>query len=51
MYIDFIIGGLAIAFVVGVFTKSVIDKKKGKTSCCCDCTKCMHQCKAKEKDN
>lgn len=31
---------LAAAFVVGVITRSVLRKKKGKSGCGCDCGSC-----------
>jgi hypothetical protein len=34
--------------VIGVIAKSIIDKKKGKSPCGCDCSKCTCGCSAKE---
>ncbi len=39
-------------FVIGVITASIINKKKGKTSCgcgCTDCSACKSNCKTKNK--
>lgn len=35
---------LCALIVIGVIVKSVIDKKKGKSSCGCDCSKCSCGC-------
>lgn len=48
-------GFLEIAVIVscclivgGVIVKSIFDKKKGKTSCGCDCSKCSCGCNSKK---
>ena len=48
MWVNILIGIGAALIVVGVIVKMIIDKKKGKTSCCGDCTKCS--CCPSEKD-
>ncbi len=39
-----------VLIVGGVIIKSIIDKKKGKCSCGCDCSKCSHNCSSKKED-
>ncbi|MBE5754815.1 MAG: FeoB-associated Cys-rich membrane protein [Clostridiales bacterium] len=34
----------AVLIVGGVIVKSIIDRKKGKTSCGCDCSNCSGSC-------
>lgn len=48
--IGIIVAVLAVGFVGFVIVKSIIDKKNGK-SCCCDCSKCIGNCKSKKNDN
>ena len=40
-----------VLIVFGVIIKSIVDKKKGKTSCGCDCSKCSgcSSCKVEPK--
>ena len=38
---------LSVLIVVGVIVKSVIDKKRGKSPCGCDCSKCSCGCSSK----
>ncbi len=38
-----------VLIVGGVIAKTIIDKKKGKSSCGCDCSKCTCGCGSKEK--
>ncbi|MBQ7235682.1 MAG: FeoB-associated Cys-rich membrane protein [Clostridia bacterium] len=38
--IEIIVIIACVVIVAGVIVKSIIDKKKGKTSCGCDCSKC-----------
>ena len=36
-----------VLIVGGVIAMSIINKKKGKTSCGCDCSKCSSNCACK----
>ncbi len=38
--IEIIVIIACVVIVAGVIAKSIINKKKGKTSCGCDCSKC-----------
>ncbi len=38
--VDIIIVIACVALVVGVVVTSIVNRKKGKTSCGCDCSKC-----------
>ena len=51
--IEIIVIICAVLIVGGVIVKSIIDKKNGKTSCGCDCSKCSGSCscRAKPKDD
>lgn len=43
-FIEIIVIIACILIVGGVIIKSIIDKKKGKTSCGCDCSSCSRNC-------
>lgn len=51
--IEIIVIIACVLIVVGVIIKTIINKKKGKTSCGCDCSKCSScsACKKKEEKN
>jgi len=42
--IEIIVIIAAVLIVGGVIVKSIIDRKKGKTSCGCDCSNCSGSC-------
>ena len=46
--IEIIVIALSVLIVGGVIVKSIIDKKNGKSSCGCDCSKCSSCCKNKD---
>ena len=50
--IEIIVIIACVLIVGGVIFKAVYDKKKGKTSCGCDCSKCYgcSACKESQKD-
>ncbi|MBQ2714045.1 MAG: FeoB-associated Cys-rich membrane protein [Clostridia bacterium] len=47
-FIDIVIIILAVGTLVGVVAWSIRNKKKGKTSCGCDCSKCSGCSSCKE---
>lgn len=52
--IDYIIIIGCVAFVIGVIIMSINNKKKGKTSCGCDCAHCsgcINKIKTEEQTN
>lgn len=48
--IDIIIIALCVVFSIFVIIKSIINKKKGKTSCGCNCSNCQ-SCALKRKND
>ncbi len=46
--IEIIVIVLSAIIVVGVIIMSIINKKKGKTSCGCDCGHCQKTCAKRE---
>ena len=50
--IEIIVIIACVLIVGGVIAKVIIDKKKGKTSCGCDCSCCSNcsSCKVKKED-
>ncbi len=49
--IEIIVIITSVLIVGGVFLCSIINKKKGKTSCGCDCLSCSSCCNCKTKNN
>jgi len=49
--IEIIVIIACVLIVGGVIVKSIINKKKGKTSCGCDCSNCSGCSKCKTKDH
>lgn len=45
--IEIIVIVASVLIVVGVIVMSIINKKKGKTSCGCDCANCKKACASK----
>ena len=43
-FIEIVVIIACILIVGGVIIKSIIDKKKGKTSCGCNCSSCSRNC-------
>ena len=48
--IEIVVIVLCVLIVGGVIAKAIIDKKKGKTSCGCDCAHCSG-CGVKRQNN
>ena len=53
MWIDILIISLCVLAVIGAVALSIINKKKGKSSCGCNCANCScctskNSCKTKE---
>ncbi len=48
--IDILIAVGAAAIVVAVIVTSIINKKKGKSSCGCDCSSCLKNCSCKKEE-
>ena len=48
--IEIIVIIACVLIVGGVIGKAIYDKKKGKSSCCCDCSKCA-KCHKNDKEN
>ena len=49
MYWDIAVIVFSIAVVAGVIVRSVIRKKQGKSSCCCNCSSCGFSCSKEQK--
>lgn len=49
--IEVVVGGLAAGLVVFTIVFNVIRRKKGKSSCGCDCSGCKSGCCPTPKDN
>ena len=45
--IEIIVIVVCALIVIGVITMSIINKKKGKTSCGCNCANCKNSCSKK----
>ena len=45
---EWVIGIAAAAIVIGVIIAAVVRKKKGKSSCGCDCSSCYGCCNHKD---
>lgn len=50
MWVDIVIISLCVIMVVGVTALSIINKKKGKTSCGCNCATCKGCSSQKRKE-
>lgn len=48
--IEIVVIVLAVLVVGSVIAKAIIDKKKGKKSCCSDCSKCKYNCPSKKEN-
>ena len=49
MLVDILIGVGAALFVGLMIVRSILNKKKGKSSCGCDCSSCSGSCAYREK--
>lgn len=47
-FFDILVIVFCVLFVVFVIIKAIIDKKNGKSSCGCDCSKCGGSCSIKK---